>query len=460
MAYGIGMAAVGVQQNAFNMFLLFFYQQVVGLDAMLCGVALFIALLIDAVTDPWVGLLSDRTRSAWGRRHPFMLASIVPLTICFYAVFQPPDGLGQVTLFLWLLAWVIGTRIAMTLFAIPHLSLLAELAQRPDDRVSLQSLRVSMAWLFGLINAIVVFSVLLPPTAAYPSGLGNPDGYFGLALWGAGVMLIATSISTFGTIHATLHHTRTLEPDPALDLNDAVRAAWANRNYRAAVLGGLALTVAVGFHDSLSNYVTTMFWGLSSDQVSVLVVAIMGAALLVLATARPVATRIGKRSATFLGAALVAVTWPLLLALRLADWLPHGEGLLPVLVVASVVIYYGMILGMTMVGAMIADVTDEHELRTGQRQEGLLFSAYTFASKASSGLGLLVAGAALRLSGVPKGASGTLDDPNAALRLVFIQVSIIALLALATAASVRGFRLDRNAHQQVRQALEERQRRA
>ncbi|MEN0065200.1 MAG: MFS transporter [Myxococcota bacterium] len=462
IAYGIGMAAVGVVLNTFNMFLLFYYQQVLGLEASLCGIALFVALLVDAVTDPLVGVLSDRTRSRFGRRHPYMFASIMPLAICFYAVFRPPSGLGQVGLFGWLLTFVVGARVALTLFTIPHQSLVAELASSPEERVSLQSLRTSAAWLFGLFNAVMVFAVMLPPTPQHPNGLGHPAGYGNLAIWGATIIMIATAVGSFGTIRTTLARgaQREASPQTSPQLWSEVRAAWTNRSYRGAVLGGLALTVAVGFHDSLSNYVTSMFWGLSSDQISVLVVGIMGAAAGVMITARAVVSRIGKRLAAVLGCLLVAITWPTMVALRISGALPPpgDPWLVALLVLASVIVYYGMILGMTMVGAMIADITDEHELATGTRQEGLLFSAYTFLAKASSGLGILVSGVALKIAGVAEGAAGTIQDPDAVARLVFIQVLVIALLCTSAIAGVRGFRLHGVAHARVLEALRARRR--
>src|SRR5688572_22039610 len=102
-AYGFGLAAEGVKQSAFSVFLLFYYQLLVGLDPALCGLALFISLCIDAVADPAIGVWSDGTRSKLGRRHPFMYAGILPLAISFYLVFTPPRGMGDALTFVWLL---------------------------------------------------------------------------------------------------------------------------------------------------------------------------------------------------------------------------------------------------------------------------------------------------------------------------------------------------------------------
>ena len=95
VAFGVGQAAEGFKNQAFNVFLLFYYQQVVGIPGSLTGLALAIALIFDAVSDPAAGVISDRFRSRWGRRHPFMFFSAFPLVITFIALFSPPEGLSQ-----------------------------------------------------------------------------------------------------------------------------------------------------------------------------------------------------------------------------------------------------------------------------------------------------------------------------------------------------------------------------
>ena len=127
LAYGLGLAAEGIKSNTFNTFLLFFYQQIVGLDARLCGLALFVALLVDAVTDPTMGVISDGWRSRLGRRHPFMYAGAVPMALCYVAVFLPPTAMSTTGQFTWLLVFAVGVRLGMTLFGVPYAALGAEL---------------------------------------------------------------------------------------------------------------------------------------------------------------------------------------------------------------------------------------------------------------------------------------------------------------------------------------------
>ena len=152
-SYGVGQYAEGLKNTAFNIFALFYYNQVLEVSGTLCGVALGIALLFDAVTDPLAGSLSDNWQSKWGRRHPFMYASAAPLALAFYGLFSPPE-LSELGLFAWLLVFSVLTRGAMTLYHVPHLALGAELTEDFEERTSI------VAWrqVFGVLG---LFSVVI-----------------------------------------------------------------------------------------------------------------------------------------------------------------------------------------------------------------------------------------------------------------------------------------------------------
>ena len=120
LAYGLGQGAMGIKNFAFNIFLFFYYSQVLGLDPVLASAVLFISLGFDAITDPLAGSISDSLRSRLGRRHGFMYASAIPMALAFYLVWSPPSGLGQLGLGAWMLTWTVLSRGASTLFSVPH----------------------------------------------------------------------------------------------------------------------------------------------------------------------------------------------------------------------------------------------------------------------------------------------------------------------------------------------------
>ena len=139
--YGAGSVAYGVKDNGFSVFLLFYYNQVLGLPERWVGLGIFIALVVDAFSDPVVGYVSDNWRSRWGRRHPFMYFAALPAGLSFYFLFNPPAGLSDGGLFAYFVTLAIIVRTFITLYEIPSTSLVAELSDDYDTRTSMLSFR-------------------------------------------------------------------------------------------------------------------------------------------------------------------------------------------------------------------------------------------------------------------------------------------------------------------------------
>jgi GPH family glycoside/pentoside/hexuronide:cation symporter len=417
LAYGIGLAAEGVKNNAFQVFLLFFYQQLVGLDARLCGLALLISLCADAVIDPAIGAWSDGIRSRFGRRHPFMYISILPLTLSYIAVFLPPEGMSQMGKFLWLLLFAVCTRVAMAFFVIPHQSLVPELASESGERASLTSLRVVFAWIFGLANSFAGYAVFMKSTPEYPQGLLNPAGYPKYAIFGGLIMLGATLLSALGTQRTALERSGVRGDEVHVKLSQ-LPAAMARSlkldSYRTVVLAGLFLFVGFGLAENMNNYMNTFFWGFSSEQIGAFIVVIFFSSLTVLGLAKWLLTRFGSRAVGMGCAVVMGTVGPASIAARLLGLMPEvgDPKLFGVLCLVAFINYGAVIMSMTVIGKMIADVTDEYELVVGTRQEGLLFSANMFLGKAASGLGVMVSSIVIDLVNFPKNASPASVDPK------------------------------------------------
>ena len=116
LAFGIGGAADGIKNNGMEYALLFFYSNILGVDAGLVAVVLLVALIVDAVSDPIVGYWSDNLRSRFGRRHPFMYATLIPVTITYFYLWNPPTGVSGNDLFVWLMVSTIAVRLSFTFY--------------------------------------------------------------------------------------------------------------------------------------------------------------------------------------------------------------------------------------------------------------------------------------------------------------------------------------------------------
>ena len=151
LSYGIGSVAFGIKDNGFGALLLLFYNQALGLDARLAGLAIAIALVVDAFVDPMIGYASDRSNTRWGRRHPFMYAATVPAALSYYFLFSPPEGLSQTSLFSYLLITAILVRVCIAFFEIPNSALIAEFTQNYEERTSYLNWRVFFGWMAPIL---------------------------------------------------------------------------------------------------------------------------------------------------------------------------------------------------------------------------------------------------------------------------------------------------------------------
>ena len=198
LSFGVGQAAEGLFGAAYGTFLIFYYNQVLGMSGSLAGAAVGIALVVDAFTDPLAGSLSDHWKSRYGRRHPFMYASIVPLAVSFYFLFNPLVT-SQFGLFIWLVVFSNATRTAMSLYHVPHIALGAEMSEDYDERSKLVGYRMFFANVGVLFTFAVGFLYFFTPTAEFANGQLNASAYPNFALLLAILMGVTIFWSAWGT---------------------------------------------------------------------------------------------------------------------------------------------------------------------------------------------------------------------------------------------------------------------
>jgi glycoside/pentoside/hexuronide:cation symporter, GPH family len=157
--------------------LLLFFNQVVGLPAAWVGAAMMITLIFDAIRDPLIGEWSDHIWSRWGRRHPFIYASAVPLAITFYFLFDPPFGWPKGHLLIYLVTMLVTVRVLLSLYEIPSSALGPELTLDYDQRTSLMSSRFFFGTLGGSAMSILAFQVFLSKDATHPLDVLYHAGY-------------------------------------------------------------------------------------------------------------------------------------------------------------------------------------------------------------------------------------------------------------------------------------------
>jgi len=401
-----GVPTTGIVSTGIDYFLFFFYSQVIGLTAALTGLALAIALTFDAVANPLVGYLSDNWRSRLGRRLPFMYASILPLTILYVLVWYPPaNPRAQWSSFGYLLAVLISLRLSMMMFDVPVRTLVAELTPDYDERTRLASLPTSVSWFTGSIMTIAMYAVWLKDSVEHVNGQTSITGYRQAAVVCGAVILVSLLFSTVG-LHPEIPHLHMKTSVQAASLKDMARSfrqLLQNRSMRALLLSGLFVGTGLGATAALWIYQYGFFYGMRSEQMSLLTIVESLASFAVAPVIRQYVVKGDKKvmALRFLMASVAAsMILPPLLAL---GWLPErgSNGLWYLLTTYDFLSQLIWIVTASIIYSLYADVTDDVVLAIGKRLEGAIFACQTFVERVAMGLGALFAGLLLTMIHYP-----------------------------------------------------------
>ena len=469
LAYGVGAVGEQIFFGMFNTFITIYYNQALGLSNSLIGVAIMIALLGDAISDPAVGMLSDRWRSRIGRRHPFLFAAPVPVAISVYLVFSPPEALvnaiadgsgSQFALFAWLCVWTILARLFLTLYTIPHFALGGELTRNAHDRSRLFSINSVFGYMTGALFAFVAWGYFLGGETVNANGDTIPKhldaaAYGPLVLTASGIILAVILLSAWGTYGrvSTLSAAPIKEGKFSLktyyrDLRNAAE----NRNYLFLIVGFFFFMLSVGLNEVFIVFVNTYVWELGTEDMRWFGLAAVPAIILGALLAPALMRRFDRKPVLLASITAVVIAAQLPLNLRLLGLFPENDSaaLLPLLLLHTAITAGGIAIAAVSVLSMLGDIADQIELKKGLRQEGLIYSARTFFAKASNSAGHFLAGVMLDLFvRVPFDAvPGQLDD-DVIFRLALAGGPIMGLAAVVAIPVYARYHFPRSEHQET-----------
>lgn len=433
--HGLGSIAYGVKDNGFSTFLLLFYNQVVGISAGIVGTAIMVALIADAFADPIIGELSDRTRSRWGRRLPWLYGAPIPLGLAWMALWNPPAMSEPMTV-AWLIGFAIIVRTLVSMCEVPSVALVPELTSDYHERTILVRYRFLFGWGGGLAMLALAYAVFF----GGPRGLTDPDGYFGYALTGAVMMAGAVMLSAAG------QHRRIARPSPPrAEMAAGLRAiakemtrTLSNRAFLWLVAATLFAFINQGITFALTNYLLGFFWQLSQGEMIgyvVMLFASMTGAFLVVA---PLSARAGKRDGAIAAGIISLLVNSALYTAYISDIFPGVPGK-PSAVWLFVFVFVSnmfAIVLMILSSSMMADVVEASQAETGRRSEGLFFAGYFFMQKMATGIGIFIAGQILSFAAFPAAAkpgqiaSVVLDSLALSYLIAVFVIGTIGLLIL------------------------------
>ena len=398
----------------------------------LAGLIAWLARLVDALTDPLMGRLSDGVRWRAGRRRPFFLIGMLPFGLSFALLWTTPFT-TQASMFAWYLAVYVALALAMTVVSVPYMALIPEMARDYDERTSLNTWRSGAA----VLGTMVAASFFL-----LADGLGG--GASGYAR--AGALLAVWIVLPWPLVfRASFEPPRRVERPPVRFL-PALASLARHGSYLRLVAIYLAGRVAMDLLGLAVPLFVTIWLGRPGDVTFVLL-----AMLAVVVASLPVWLRFARHrekhhvlaiGSLWLVVGLVVVffaspAWPRTLVFVVAGALGVGYAVVDLFP-----------------WAMLGEVIDEDELDSHERREGLYNGMFTFLRKLAGASAYMLGGFALSLSGYDSGAS--VQPERAVLTIRLLATLLPAACVLAALAGVTGYPLTRARHDEIGRRLRER----
>lgn len=405
LAYGAGDLGPAMTTNLLSFFLLYFFTNVAGLNAGLAGGILLIGKIWDAVNDPIVGVLSDRTRSArWGRRYPWILYGAIPFGFTFFLQWIVPRFSSDLATNQWLLfGYYVLVGILFntfyTMVNLPYTALTPELTQDYNERTSLTSFRFGFSIggsILSLILAQIIFALVQPETAA--AGSCNSSTLQYVVLGGVTALLSVLPLywCVFGTCNRVLGRNRGAAVEPAdpsesLPFREQLRVALSNRPFQYVIGIYFCSWLAVQVTASIIPYFIVSRMQLQESDFIQVTLAVQGTALLMLYVWSALSRRFGKKAVYFMGMILWIIAQAGLFFLQ-----PGQIGLMYALAIMA---GFGVSTAYLIPWSMVPDVIEVDELETGQRREGVFYAFMVLLQKMGLAVALFVLGIGLEASG-------------------------------------------------------------
>ena len=440
IAYALPAFALAVVGIPIYVYIPKFYTDVVGVDIATIGALLLLIRSFDAISDPVIGALSDRTTSGWGRRRPYLLYGVVPLALSIYLLFVPPPGRSPGAATWGFGATLMAAFLLWTIVTVPYESLGPEVSFDYDERTSILGLRDGLL-ILGTVAAAAspaVAAALLHLTGDAP---GERTKFAAVALAYAPILIVFCWICVAG-VH---EHARAIAARPTSNPWREARSLFGNRPFVILLASYTVTALGGNLPATLIPYYVQYVIGDPDASSFLLLYFVTGVLLL------PfwiwLARRIGKKSAWLWSGSLNAASFACVF------FLGQGQSTAFAVLVAVSGIGFGATLALP--SAMQADVIDYEEYRSGHRREGEIIGVWSVAKKLAAALSV---GAALPILGWVGYVPNAVQSPAVQLTLRTMYALVPAALTLVGLAIALTYPLNKQAHQRTLVAIDARRR--
>lgn len=398
IGYGFGDAASSMFWKIFGMYSLFFYTDVFGITAAAAGTMFLIARLWDSFFDLFVGIMSDRTKTRWGKYRPYLLWFAIPFAVMGVITFFTPD-FGETGKIVYAYVTYSLMMIVYSLINVPYASLLGVISSDPKERNTLSSYRMS----FAFIGSFVTFMLLQPLIDFFAKHFGgvdmsvaslgtetsvstNPVGW----VMGVGAIGIICIILFFLCFSWTKERVQQIDREEDVSVKHDLKLLFKNSPWWILVGTGLAALLFNAIRDSVAIYyfrdyvqVSYRMSGTGWDMTTIYFLVGQAANLIGVMLAPSLSARFGKKR-----------TYAI--AILMAGILSTGFYFIPndIIYILILQFFTSMFAGyvLPLLWSMFADIVDYQELTTGRRASGLIFSSSSMSQKLGWALGAAMSG--------------------------------------------------------------------
>jgi len=400
LGWATGELAIAVYVGITMAFFLFYLTEVLEISPAWAGTVLLIPRLWDAVTDPFMGAISDRTQSIMGRRRPYLLVGSIVFGVSFWLVLSPPPFDTELGKAVYFTCMYLLVSTGYTIFDVPYSSMAAEMSGDYQERVNLTGYKM-MAARLGII-----FSAILAPLI-YTSQDTLQQGFALLGAIGGGFITLTGLVAFFATRHAPRLD---VVPHP-FRLRDEWSAIIANRPFANLFMVFLLQNLAIGASATALIYFLTITMQVEASMIGPLFAVAGVTALLATPGWVYIGKRLGKKKA-YTRAMLIN----LVMAISIF-FLPSALALL--LFGIYVVNGFADAGNQLMPNSMVPDTVEVDEVENGVRREGAIFGAWAFCRKAGMAGGAFLASISFSVFGFVSGAETQTEFASLGIRVAF-----------------------------------------
>ena len=388
LAYGAGDFGAGLTSQFLAFFLLIFLTDVAGMRPVIAGSVLAVGKIWDAANDPLVGMLSDRTKTRWGRRYPWIFLTAIPFGLSYFFIWIVPGFDNQWVQFAYYVAITTIFQVFFTTTNLPYTTLTAEMTQDYDERTSLTSFRLAFSVTGGIL--------ILVAAGVFGSLIDDPaQRYRVLGMVGGVVSILSIYWCVFGTFGYSQARAKALGGDlnevadtPNESFFAQLKIVASNKPFLFVVgiylFSWLALQVTAAIIPYYAKY-----WMNVSESLPAVIVQVITVVMMFVCAA--LSRKIGKKNLYFLGSGVWIVVQLALFFLQ-----PDQDGIMFEL---CAIVGFGVATAYVVPWSILPDVIELDELKTGRRREGTYYAFMTLLQKIGLALGLFIVGLALESSG-------------------------------------------------------------